>query len=117
MRPTGVVQPDKRSCIPSCIATFLGHDSLQYPLQKVGRDGDLVADDNKTLQPLGCQITKLNTNQIPTQGSHLVLAARPGAENGHCFLFKDGNLDWDPSPPSTWPDAWQISEVWEIKRI
>lgn len=118
MRTSGVEQPDKRSCISSCIATFLGHTELRNPLKKVGRrHGNLVDSDNDRLRPLGCEIKKLSTPEIPMEESSLVLATRPCSKDGHCFLFKDGALDWDPSPPTTWPDAWQISEVWEIKLI
>jgi hypothetical protein len=120
MRVNGVVQPDNQSCISSCIATFLGHTELTNPLKKVGRhEGKLVESDNKTLQPLGCEIEKCESNDIPDQGACLVLAAPPKSKCGHCFLFKDGELAWDPAekPVNTWPNGWEISEVWKIESL
>ncbi len=112
-RSTGVYQPDDRSCIPSCIATFLGHDRLRNPLQKVGRDGDLCADDNKTLLGLGCKIEKVG--EIPDSGSCLVLA-KHRAGSKHCFLFDDGSFGWDPTEgaPSPRCEDWTVVEVWKL---
>lgn len=118
MRTNGVRQPDNRSCIPSCIATFLGLTELKYPLQKVGRNGNLVESDNETLQCYGCKIEKCPSTQIPGEGDCLVLATHPNSGNKHCFLFQDGELEWDPSQTqSSWPNGWRISEVWKIEPL
>lgn len=119
MRANGVVQPDNRSCISSCIATFLGYTELKNPLKKIGHNtGHMIDDDNKILRPLGCEIEKCESNQIPGKGACLVLAKHPEVQDGHCFLFKDGELDYDPSwTVSTWPNGWEISEVWKIESL
>ena len=92
---------------------------MKNPLQKIGRKGNLVESDNETLRPsYGCQVKKCESNQIPDKGACLVLATHPEVQDGHCFLFKDGELDWDPSlTVSTWPNSWEISEVWKIESL
>ncbi len=118
-RSTGVIQPDDRSCIASCIAQFLGHTELKNPLQKVGRDGRLCVDDNMTLRDYGCEIEQCKNPEIPEIGSCLVLAVPSNSTgDGHCFLCTNGEL-WDPSGirrPS-WPNGWTIKEVWEIRKV
>jgi hypothetical protein len=118
MRSTGVIQPDQRSCIPSCIATFLGHTELKNPLQKVGRDGNLAESDNGLLARDGARVARLPGLAIPASGSCLVLGVHVPTQQGHCFLFTDRTCDWDPAPRGTgWTSEWRALEVWSIERI
>jgi len=84
---------------------------------KVGHNkGDLVASDNKILKRFGCCI-----QQVPNQqGDCLVLACHPSVQTGHCFLFHNGSLAWDPTPNNAFPWAnggWKVREIWEIRKI
>jgi hypothetical protein len=86
-------------------------------LRKVGHNGDLVASDNQILKRFGCCI-----QQVPNQnhGDCLVLACHPSVQSGHCFLFHNGSLAWDPTLNNAVPwenGGWKVREVWEIRKI